>query len=184
MLSPSEVIPGSESLPELLAPANFSACRRYRYTLARDLDPMGLTDNRHGGICLWIGLNPSTADEHKSDPTCTREMNFTRAWGHRHYLKCNAFAWRDTLPANMKRVDDPIGPDNDAWISRAAREAERIIVCWGTHAVHRGRDRDVLRRLEPFRDKLYCLKVTAGGHPGHPLYLPANSEPMPFARAA
>lgn len=39
--------------------ARFSLCRRYRYTLTREVEPLTGTRDR----LLFIMLNPSTADE-------------------------------------------------------------------------------------------------------------------------
>jgi hypothetical protein len=164
----------------ILAPANFSPCRRYRYTLARDLDPMGLGTGATGAIAAWCGLNPSTADETKSDPTCTREMCFTHDWGYRHYVKVNAYGFRATDPDDMKAAADPVGPDNDAWILAVAERAEIIVLCWGVHAVHQERNTTMLRLLAPFASKLRYLKLTKDGHPQHPLYLAKTLKPLVY----
>ena len=40
--------------------------RRYRYTLVRRVSMFG------DGVCAWLMLNPSTADEEHDDPTIRR----------------------------------------------------------------------------------------------------------------
>jgi hypothetical protein len=159
----------------ILAPANFSPCRQYRYTLARDLDPLGMTS----GIALWVALNPSTADESNDDPTIRREMNFTRTWGYRWLVKCNAFAIRSTDPKVMLAAEDPIGAENDAWIAAAAAQADIIIAAWGVHGAHRGRHTDLMRMLPA--DRLHCLGTTKAGMPRHPLYLRGDARPTILA---
>jgi hypothetical protein len=52
--------------------ARFPSCRTWRYTLHRVWD-----EGR--GLLMVIGLNPSTADEVKNDPTVTRCINYARA---------------------------------------------------------------------------------------------------------
>ncbi|HMA98577.1 MAG TPA: DUF1643 domain-containing protein, partial [Wenzhouxiangella sp.] len=49
--------------------ANFSRCRRFRYTLWRRWDD-------DGPMVMIIGLNPSTADAHRNDPTIRRCIRF------------------------------------------------------------------------------------------------------------
>jgi hypothetical protein len=47
--------------------ATFSECGRYRYRLWRDLH-----DIKKPRMCLFIMLNPSTADAENNDPTITK----------------------------------------------------------------------------------------------------------------
>jgi hypothetical protein len=155
----------------ILAPANFSKCRTYRYTFARDLDPLGMTS----GIAVFCGVNPSIANEHRPDPTCTREMNFTRALGYRWYVKVNAFAFVSTDPKPMLAHPEPVGPENDAWILAAARQADILIAAWGVLGAHRGRHEQLLEMLPR---PLHCLGVTKAGLPRHPLYLRGDARPQ------
>ena len=49
--------------------AKFSGCRTYRYALWRVWD-------QSNPYVMFIGLNPSTADETEDDPTVIRCMNY------------------------------------------------------------------------------------------------------------
>ncbi|HUJ45239.1 MAG TPA: DUF1643 domain-containing protein [Opitutaceae bacterium] len=151
----------------------FSPDRRYRYTLIHRWDE--LLDPGRG--IAWICLNPSTADERQLDPTLRRIRDFSAAWGYAFFVMLNLFAWRATDPAAMKAAVDPIGPDNDPWIDHWGTRAERIIVGWGEHGAHRGRDRQVLARLDP--RKTFCLGRNASGQPRHPLYVARRTRPIP-----
>lgn len=63
------------NLPEMIdSGAIFSPCREYRYKLWRTWDASKLPLN-------VIGLNPSTADETKNDPTIRRCIQFAIDWG-------------------------------------------------------------------------------------------------------
>lgn len=153
------------------APATFSPCRTYRYQLARDVD---ITQTRTLGI---IGLNPSTADETANDPTIRREMDFARRWGFRCLLKGNVFALRATDPRVMRAHPEPIGPDNDAHLLAIAKASDLVIAAWGVHGVHRDRGAEVRAMLELAGCTLHHLGLTKDGHPRHPLYLTASTEP-------
>jgi hypothetical protein len=93
--------------------ASFSACRRYRYALWRnwaDLFP------NTGGSVMFIGLNPSTADETHADeihddPTIRRCIAFAQAWGFQELYMTNLFAYRTTKIADLLTQTDPIGED-------------------------------------------------------------------------
>ena len=84
--------------------AKFSACRKYRYALWRTWD-------ESKPYVMIIGLNPSTADENKNDPTITRCINFAKSWGYGGVCVTNLFAFRATVPSDMKTSNDPIGTE-------------------------------------------------------------------------
>lgn len=146
--------------------AHLSPCRRYRYALWRRWG-----DGPHA---MFVGLNPSTADETADDPTIRRCIAYARAWGYGALCMANLFAYRATQPADMLAQDDPVGPDNDAYLRRLAAEAGVVVAAWGTHGTHGGRHRAVLDMLPG----LHYLRLTKDGHPGHPLYLPASLRPV------
>ena len=153
--------------------AMFSACRRWRYLLWRRWDPRLPVAN-------FLMLNPSTADELKLDPSCTRARNYAERWGYGGLIVTNIFGWRATDPKVMRSVKDPVGRGNDAAILRAAREAKLVVCAWGTHGEHLQRGAHVQHMLATHGVRLHSLKTTAGGHPCHPLYLPQTLTPAVF----
>jgi len=150
--------------------ARFSPCRRWRYLLWRRWDAAKPAAN-------FIMLNPSTADEVKLDPTCTRARDYAERWGYGALIVTNVFAWRATDPAEMKSAPDPVGPGNDRAIVRAAREAALVVCAWGNHAAHLERSAWVTDLLARAGVALHALRVNAGGEPAHPLYLPGTLRP-------
>ena len=151
----------------------FSSDRCYRYTLIHRWDD--LLRPEHG--IAWICLNPSTADENQLDPTLRRIRDFSASWGYSYFVMLNLFAWRATLPADLKRSTYPVGPENDHWIKHWSGRVDRVMVGWGEHGTHTGRDRQVLAYLD--QKKIFCLKRNASTQPQHPLYIAKKT--MPFA---
>ena len=94
--------------------AEFSKDRIHRYALYRVWD-------ESKPLIMLIGLNPSTADENKDDPTIKRCVSFAKHWGYGGLIMVNIFAYRATDPRKMKKATDPVGPDNDKWIRKLAR---------------------------------------------------------------
>ena len=47
---------------------------------------------------MWIGLNPSTADEQQLDPTLRRIRGFSQTWGFTAFVITNLFAYRAMRP--------------------------------------------------------------------------------------
>ena len=86
----------------------------------------------------------------------------------------NLFAFRATQPKDMMRAPDPVGPRNDCVLKERAGSAGIIVAAWGAHGEFKGRATYV-RALLP---QLHYLRLTKGGHPGHPLYLPAKLMPV------
>ena len=147
--------------------AVFSACRRWRYLLWRRWDPAA-------PIANFLMLNPSTADEWKLDPSCTRARLYAERWGYGSLIVTNLFGWRATDPKEMRGVRDPIGRGNDRAILRAARESQLVVCAWGNHGAHLGRSQRVLALLRDAGVPLHALRVNDCGEPAHPLYLPSR----------
>lgn len=155
--------------------AYFSPDRVYRYWLIRDWS----AEERR---CMWIGLNPSTADEHRLDPTLRRIYDFSKLWGYTGFVMTNLFAFRATIPRVMKLNPEPIGPDNDTHLLEIAEGVDRIMCVWGTDGVHRNRSQEVVAMLTKagHGSKLHALRITKGGEPGHPLYIRKSAGPLPY----
>lgn len=155
--------------------AEFSPCRRYRYTLWRHWT--GASEAGRG-YAMFIGLNPSTADEVRDDPTVRRCVGFARAWGFDALCMTNLFAYRATDPKQMLAEDDPVGRDNDQHLAVVAARARIVVAAWGAHGTHRDRH----LRVKAMLPDLHYLKLTKAGQPGHPLYLRGDLRPLPWAR--
>jgi hypothetical protein len=149
--------------------AVISECSLYRYVLRRIWD-------KDGRSVLFVGLNPSTADASADDPTIRRCVRFARDWGYGSLIMANLFAYRATEPCVLPRVDDPVGPRNNWWLSILSRKVDLVIAAWGVHGTLLARDIEVLGKLS----EVHCLGVTKAGHPKHPLYLPATVTPTPL----
>jgi hypothetical protein len=151
------------------AGAKFSACRRWRYLLWRRWS--------EGATANFIMLNPSTADEVKLDPTCTRAQRYAERWGYGALIVTNVFGWRSTDPRKITEVDDPVGRGNDRAILQAAREASLVVCAWGNHAAHLERSAKVVALLRSAGIPMNFLRMNSNGEPAHPLYLPGALRP-------
>jgi len=192
------------SLPEVFtlpppeaAAAVFSPCGGYRWWLQRTWQPERPT-------LVFVGLNPSCADGQRDDPTLRRLVAYGRRWGFGRLEVINLFGAVATTPTALKRLSDPVGADNEAWIRRclrrlgpwrsealSARESAGadpvgplgplLWLGWGNGGAWRGRDRALLALVGEFALEPFALCCTASGQPRHPLYCPAAMTPGPFA---
>ena len=163
--------------PDGNATALFCGCRAYRYSLTRRWGT--------GPFLPWIMLNPSTADALKNDPTISRVMAFARAWGYGGIVVINLFALRSPDPRVLKTHPDPAGPFNDSAILGACGPGAVIVAAWGAHGGLHDRDRAVTTLMSSYGTALWCLGLTKGGFPVHPLArgkarIPDDAQLIPY----
>lgn len=151
--------------------AILSACMTYRYQLWR------WWDTKKPALC-FVMLNPSTADTDTDDQTIKKCVKFAETLGYGGIEVVNLFAWRATDPAQLRRVSmvEAIGPTNDSNIRSVVKSVESIggitVLAWGANAKHYGmRPTEVVRIVQSITVP-YVFRLTKGGFPAHPLYLP------------
>lgn len=150
--------------------AVLSPCRTYRYSLTREW-----SWETTSLYVLFIGLNPSTADEANDDPTIRRCIGYAKSWNYGGLFVANLFAFRATKPADMKAALEPVGTDNNKWLLELAGQAQITIACWGNDGSFKGRASEVIKLLP----QLHCLKINErSGQPAHPLYLKGDLKPI------
>jgi len=159
--------------------AVFDPTRKYRFSLWRRFEENCATSE----MCAFIGLNGSKADEIKNDRTVARCINFAKAWGFKGYVMLNIFGYMATKPLEMFKQADPVGCWNDYALQIVPAIVGRTVCAWGANAVHRklgmnaNRPAMVRTWLRDYSN-IYYLRMTKGGHPEHPLYVPAATEPQ------
>jgi hypothetical protein len=139
--------------------ALFTEDKVYRYSLSR------VWDNSKPYV-LFVGLNPSTADENKDDPTIRKCINYAKYWGYGGLRMANLFAFRATLPIDLKQANKPVGIDNDRHIKSLSKGADMIVIAWGNDGSYLGRDKEVLKLIK----SPMCLNINKSRQPSHPLY--------------
>ncbi|WP_018390874.1 DUF1643 domain-containing protein [Ancylobacter sp. FA202] len=187
--------------------ATVSACGRFRYRLWRewrlhpapslwsmwtDDDGSPLLDGEGDPVgwpkaCIFVMLNPSTADGEQDDPTIRRCVGFARAWGYDRMEVINLFAHRATDPRALLALndaDDPVGPDNRGAFANVLFGScpVGLVVCaWGAHGGHLGQDETALGWIGSH--KRFALGLTKAGHPRHPLYVGSAADLVEFRPA-
>jgi len=170
--------------------AVLSLDRVYRWILWR-LDLPGTLPPL--AIC---GLNPSTADETKDDPTIRRELAFARREGRMGIIKVNLIAYRATDPDDVQTAHDramkvasaphPVSGWNDPWLDRAFSLGTPV-AAWGAGlwpwAAGLASYAQTAARKATGTEML-CFGTTKNGHPRHPLYLRKNAPLEPWHERA
>lgn len=166
-------------VPAVNSGAEFSECRTYRYALWRHWDWEG-----YASCCMFIGLNPSTADETVNDPTIRRCINFAKSWGYGGIYMMNLYAFRATLPTDMVKAVDPVGPGNDQAFGYYRSKVGKVVAAWGSiETRYRPRlswSSRIKAVLSQVNQPVWCLGKTQDGSPRHPLYVKGDTELIPF----
>lgn len=143
--------------------AILSEDRKYRYVLLREWDSQLPK-------IMFIGLNPSTADENQDDPTIRRCIAFAKSFDYGGFYMLNLFAYRSTSPSKLREVDDPIGEDNDNFLLDYISKVDQVVACWGNHGSYKGRSLEIRNKLSA----LFCFGANKTGEPKHPLYVKSD----------
>jgi len=159
--------------------AMLSPDRVYRYSLWRVWD-------ESKPLVMFIGLNPSTADELEDDPTIRRCINFARTWDYGGIYMMNLFAFRTKDPKILLTNLLPIGYEgaiygknwNDWFLKEVNKSCMTIVAAWGTKGNYLGRDKEVMK----FFRQMNCLGLTKGGYPKHPLFLRSDTKMILFQK--
>lgn len=121
---------------------------------------------------MFIGLNPSTADETQNDPTIKRVISFARQWGYGGVYMCNCFPYISTDPAALQLNND--NSINDQYLKLVADECKTVVFAWGAFEVVRSTGRD--QQLTAMFPGAMALQINADGSPRHPLYVPSKTQ--------
>lgn len=148
--------------------AVFSDNRKYRYALWRIWD-------KEKPLLMFIGLNPSTANESQPDPTIIRVEKFTFDWGYGGFYMMNLFSFVTAYPEELTNPNAN-NAENDSWLYNIAKTCKTIIYCWGDFKVATERSKQV---LQMFPDG-FALVINKNGTPRHPLYVKGDTVPIKF----
>lgn len=153
--------------------AIISADKQYRYLLYREW-------GTPAKVCVFIMLNPSTADGNADDPTIRKCVQFAKLWRCEKLVVVNLFAFRATMPIFVLRANDPYGPNNYGYVKQALNEADLVVCGWGNYGHWLGQDRLMMNFLNVNGVRPQALGVTKSGQPRHPLYMPYKSSLCDF----
>lgn len=142
--------------------AEFSPCGKYRYKLWRIWNP-------DLPLVMCIGLNPSTANAVKPDPTITNLTKALQILGYGGFYMMNLFAWISSKPEALLTCPDPLG-ENDQKLKEVEVLCADVIVCWGNFKQATERIKQVL----PSYPNAKCFGFNQNGTPMHPLALMYN----------
>lgn len=128
----------------------------------------------HQRTAVCIGLNPSTADHTRDDPTIKAMYQHCDAWDRERLIMINLFTLVATDPPDMKKHPTPeVNGSLEVWQELFAKPEPGLLVvaAWGAHGIHQDQDRQAMKWLRHWGIKPMCLVINADGTPKHPLYV-------------
>lgn len=149
-----------------VAGAEFSPCRNYRYVLWRVWD-------RSKPKVMFIGLNPSTANEITDDPTIRRVKAMAKNLGFGGVYMVNLFSFVTAYPDELMKCADPVN-ENDVWLQKVAAQCADIIFAWGNFKEAQERAKKVIEMFPIAK----ALHINKNGSPKHPLYCKGDTVPV------
>lgn len=151
---------------KIKAGADFSADRNYRYSLHRIWDEFK-------PLVMFIGLNPSTANETESDPTINSVTRIAKSNGYGGFFMMNCWAYIATEPSLLK-----INPMSEKWnndlLTITSWQCKDVVFAWGNFKIVKdtGRDKELIEMFP----RALCLQKNKNGSPKHPLYCKSESK--------
>ena len=113
---------------------------------------------------IVIGINPSKANDTRSDSTLTRTARFLNMYGVREFLMLNIF---ESYATKQKDIDFSSKSDFTKF-RRILKEADIIFIAWGVEKKYLQEKEAILKVLKKYEDKLYCVIREDGKYPLHP----------------
>ena len=161
----------------------YSKKKQFRYALYRHFGK--------GPTFVFIGCNPSTANEFKNDRTIVKVIKLAKSLGYGSLLVLNLFPIREKDSTKASKHKSFNSSTNRLMIKRVLNslpEGTDILCGWGSIALKfdaQSRERSVRlisRLCKNNHHKMMCLKVSKKHQPYHPLYLPDALPLIPYKK--
>lgn len=124
---------------------------------------------------LFIGLNPSTANEMENDPTIRRCSGFAEKWGYGGMYFCNLYSYVSTDP-RLLSSEEALHRANLPAIIMATKLVMITVAAWGDGVELVENGKSVAEHIKKLIEPSLCFGLTQKGNPKHPLYLPREAE--------
>lgn len=148
--------------------AQFSLCGKYRYALWRIWDETK-------PLVMFIGLNPSTANEATNDQTIDSVKRISVYNGYGGFYMMNCFGIISKDPQILKQIEDPQG-ENLEWHGKIRERCQDVVFAWGNFK----EVREIAKEMIIAYPNALCIRKNNNGSPVHPLYQKEKSKLIKF----
>ncbi len=147
--------------------AVMDASRKYRFLLWRFWNDSPRV--------LFVGLNPSTANELQNDPTIRRCLGFAEKWGYGGMYFCNLYSYVSTDP-RLLSSEEALHRANLPAIMMATSLSVLTVAAWGDGVKLVKNGQSVAEHIKELIEPSMCFGLTRRGNPKHPLYLSIDAQ--------
>jgi len=155
---------------EIIQGADFSEDRNYRYSLWRIWD-------ESKPLVMFIGLNPSTANETDNDPTIKSVCRIANNNGFGGVYMMNCFPYVTAYPKELRETSLKSVVDNYEHLVRIKSLVAEVVFAWGNFQEVTDVIKNDLCNLFP---NAKVLAVNKNGSPKHPLYCKSDISFIDF----
>ena len=148
-----------------------------------DSDKRFLLGHHGTSELLAIGLNPSTANEYKLDPTSRNIKTIANNNNHDGWWLTNLYPLRTPKPDLLPlKADIKLGKENIDFIKNILNDksfnTSEVLLCWGNNIDHHNYLREyatvLLNYLDEINMNYLCIGLTLKGNPFHPAPMGVN----------
>ncbi len=157
--------------------AEFSECRKYRFALWRIWD-------RSKPLVMFVGINPSTANETDQDNTIKSVGRISKANGFGGFYMMNCFPFVSTDPEALRGYDKSVFDQqqfiaNNRKLKEVSELCAEVVFAWGAFKVVKelGRNTDMAKMFPNAK----ALAILKDGSPKHPLYCKSETVFIPYS---
>lgn len=124
-------------------------------------------------LLLYILLNPSRANAEADDKTVTKLIRFSRSWGYGGFYLGNVHSFITPYPSVLKNKIIKKDSINEMHLKSMRQKCKKVVFGWGNAA-------DFPQWPDRMFFDAFCFGINKNGSPKHPLYLPHQTELIPF----
>lgn len=155
--------------------ASFSECREYRFALWRIWD-------ESKPLVMFIGLNPSTANETEPDQTIKSVTRISKNLGYGGFYMMNCFPYVSTNPNDLIDHDKTVYSQqqffiNNQKLKEVSDKCKDIVFAWGKFKVLQKRSLELIKMFPHAK----ALILNKDNSPRHPLYVKSDCQLIPFS---
>lgn len=125
-----------------------------------------------------IGINPSKANDTRSDKTLTTLARFLDTYGFSQFTMLNIF---QTYSTNQDGINRLSRTDFSRY-QDVLESADAIFIVWGVSAAYSQEKEEILQILREYQDKLFCIEGTNKRSPLHPSRMSYECTIAPYIR--
>ena len=151
--------------------AKFTDDKKYRFALWRIWD-------EDKPKAMFIGLNPSIANEVKDDATIKKIKKICKYNGLGGFYMLNLYSFVTAYPEKLKGNWEIMDGINNKHLLNYSETSKMIVFCWGNFK----EAQEKAYELKHAFSNAYCLKQNKNGSPKHPLYCLDNTTLIPFVK--